>query len=51
MEFSSDKGAIAVEYALISALVILAALGALVYFGEAVVDLWVNAGSKLVEAF
>jgi Flp pilus assembly pilin Flp len=50
VDFYSDKGAIAGEYALITALVILAALGAMICFGEAVVDLWVDAGNKIIEA-
>lgn len=45
------KGAIAVEYALISALVIVAILVAMVSFGDALVELWLNTGSKLVDVF
>ena len=45
------KGAIAVEYALISALVIVAILIAVVNFSDVLVELWLDTSRKLVEAF
>jgi Flp pilus assembly pilin Flp len=45
------KGAIAVEYALISALVIVAILIAVVNFSDVLVELWLDTSRKLVDAF
>lgn len=45
------KGAIAVEYALISALVFVAILIAVVNFSDVLVELWLDTSRKLVDAF